>query len=127
MSSSTPKPVLALIRIFKREARLKADAEKTEEELSEDEQKQLHTLKKQGYLIGRIGRTFNTQEKMRKNDEIEFDAEALSFSMEEETSLPAKPAPTKVELTHNEVKDARWFYDTPGIVKDQCVSNLFHF
>ncbi|XP_042307038.1 nitric oxide-associated protein 1 [Sceloporus undulatus] len=113
-------------RIFQREARLKADAEKTEEELSEDEQKQLHTLKKQGYLIGRIGRTFNTQEKMGKNDEIEFDAEALSFSMEEETPLPVKIAPTKVELTHNEVKDARWLYDTPGIVKDQCVLNLLN-
>lgn len=39
-------------RIFRREARLIADAKKTEEDLSEDEQKQLNILKKQGYLIG---------------------------------------------------------------------------
>lgn len=39
-------------RIFRREARLMADAKKTEEELSEDEQKKLSKLKKQGYLIG---------------------------------------------------------------------------
>nr|XP_060618671.1 nitric oxide-associated protein 1 [Anolis sagrei ordinatus] len=113
-------------RIFRREARLKADAEKTEEDLSEEERKLLKTLKKQGYLIGRVGRTFAEPEKQRKNYEIDFDAEALSFSMEEETSLPAKTVPTKVELTYNEVKDARWFYDTPGIVKDGCVLNLLN-
>ncbi|XP_003224714.1 nitric oxide-associated protein 1 [Anolis carolinensis] len=113
-------------RIFRREARLKADAEKTEEDLNEEERKQLNTLKKQGYLIGRIGRTFTEPQKQRKNCEIRFDPEALSFSMEEEASLPAKTAPTKVELTYNEVKDARWFYDTPGIVKDGCVLNLLN-
>ncbi|CAI5796790.1 oxide-associated 1 [Podarcis lilfordi] len=111
-------------RIFQREARLKADAEKMEEDLSEDEQKQLAILKKQGYLIGRIGRTFQMPKKLKKNCEIEFDAEALSFGMEEEPSVPPVTATKKVELTYNEVKDARWFYDTPGIVKDGCVLNL---
>ncbi|XP_033029081.1 nitric oxide-associated protein 1 [Lacerta agilis] len=111
-------------RIFRREARLKADAEKLEEDLSEDEQKQLAILKKQGYLIGRIGRTFQIPKKLKKNCEIEFDAEALSFGMEEEPSVPPVTATEKVELTYNEVKDARWFYDTPGIVKDGCVLNL---
>ncbi|XP_034953065.2 nitric oxide-associated protein 1 [Zootoca vivipara] len=111
-------------RIFQREARLKADAEKMEEDLSEDEQKQLAILKKQGYLIGRIGRTFRIPEKLKKNREIEFDAETLSFGMEEEPSVPPVTATKKVELTYNEVKDARWFHDTPGIVKDGCVLNL---
>lgn len=111
-------------RIFRREARLMADAKKTEEELSEDEQKKLSKLKKQGYLIGRIGRTFRLPQKLEKNHEIDFDAEALSISTEEEPAPLPKILPQKEELTYNEVKDARWFFDTPGIVKDGCVLNL---
>ncbi|XP_062984507.1 nitric oxide-associated protein 1 [Elgaria multicarinata webbii] len=113
-------------RIFQRKARLIEDAAKTEEDLSEHEQKQLTMLKKQSYLIGRIGRTFQQPKKLEKNYEIEFDAEALSFSTEEDPSLPSRTATKKVELTYNEVKDARWFYDTPGIVKDGCVLNLLN-
>lgn len=39
-------------RIFRREERLAADAAKTEEDLSADEQNHLKVLKKQSYLIG---------------------------------------------------------------------------
>ncbi|KAF7236481.1 Nitric oxide-associated protein 1, partial [Varanus komodoensis] len=113
-------------RIFRRKERLKADAEKAEEDLSEDEQEQLNRLKKQSYLVGRIGRTFLQTQKLRKNNEIEFDAEALSFSMEEEPYVPSKTATKKIELSYNEVKDARWFHDTPGIIKDGCVLNLLN-
>ncbi|XP_066474388.1 nitric oxide-associated protein 1 [Tiliqua scincoides] len=113
-------------RVLRREARLMADAKKTEEELSEDERKQLSILKKQGYLIGRIGRTFQQPQKLKKNYEIDFDAEALSFSTEEEPAPLPKTLTKKEELTYNEVKDARWFFDTPGIVKDGCVLNLLN-
>ncbi|KAJ6653613.1 hypothetical protein lerEdw1_009047 [Lerista edwardsae] len=113
-------------RIFRREARLMADAKKTEEDLSEDEQKQLSSLKKQGYLIGRIGRTFQQPERLKKNYEIDFDPEALSYSAEEDPAPLPKTVTKKEELTYNEVKDARWFFDTPGIVKDGCVLNLLN-
>ncbi|XP_013917924.1 PREDICTED: nitric oxide-associated protein 1 [Thamnophis sirtalis] len=111
-------------RVLRRQERLKEDSAKSEEDLSINEQKQLNILKKQGYLIGRIGRTFKQPEKKEKNIEIDFDFEALSMSMEEEPSPPRKANTTKIELTYNEVKDCRWFHDTPGIIKDECVLNL---
>ncbi|XP_048360470.1 nitric oxide-associated protein 1 [Sphaerodactylus townsendi] len=113
-------------RIFRRKERLAVDAAKTEEDLSENEQKHLKTLRKQGYLIGRVGRTFVLPQKLKKNYEIEFDAEELSFSAEEEPVVPSKPTPKKAELSYNEVKDARWFYDTPGIIRNDCVLNLLN-
>lgn len=76
--------------------------------------------------IGRIGRTFKQPGKNEKNIEIDFDVEALSTSMEEEPSCPLKADTPKIELTYNEVKDCRWFYDTPGIIKDECVSILLN-
>nr|XP_056704902.1 nitric oxide-associated protein 1 [Euleptes europaea] len=112
-------------RIFRREERLAADAAKTEEDLSKDEQKHLKTLKKQSYLIGRVGRTFLLPQKLNRNREIDFDAEALSFGEEEEPLL-SKTTTKKAELSYNEVKDARWFYDTPGIIRDGCVLNLLN-
>lgn len=76
---------------------------------------------------GRIGRTFKQPEKSEKNTEIDFDVEALSMSMEEEEPAPPlKANTTKIELTYNEVKDCRWFHDTPGIIKDECVSILLN-
>ncbi|KAL8202811.1 UNVERIFIED_CONTAM: hypothetical protein K2H54_025854 [Gekko kuhli] len=112
-------------RIFRREERLAADAAKAEEDLSKEEQNHLKTLKKQSYLIGRVGRTFQLPQKLRKNYEIDFDAEALSFSAEEEPALPSKTT-KKAGLSYNEVKDARWFHDTPGIIRDGCVLNLLN-
>ncbi|XP_060092918.1 nitric oxide-associated protein 1 [Heteronotia binoei] len=112
-------------RIFRREERLTADAAKTEEDLTEDEQNHLKALKKQSYLIGRVGRTFNLLQKLRKNYEIDFDAEALSFGSEEEPVVPSKTT-KKAELSYNEVKDARWFHDTPGIIREGCVLSLLN-
>uniref|UniRef100_K7F4Z0 Nitric oxide associated 1 n=2 Tax=Pelodiscus sinensis TaxID=13735 RepID=K7F4Z0_PELSI len=108
-------------RLFRRQERLKADAEKTEEQLSGDEQKYLKCLKKQGYLIGRVGRTFQQQ---KSKGIIHFDPDELSFNMEEEPVIPSKKPKERVEFTYNELKDARWFFDTPGIVKENCVLNL---
>ncbi|XP_030420956.1 nitric oxide-associated protein 1 [Gopherus evgoodei] len=108
-------------RLFRRQERLKAEAEKTEEQLSDDEQKYLKCLKKQGYLIGRVGRTFQQQ---KSKTVIDFDPDELSFSMEEEPVFSSNKPKERVEFTYNELKDARWFFDTPGIVKENCVLNL---
>ncbi|KAM7167667.1 nitric oxide-associated protein 1 [Macrochelys suwanniensis] len=108
-------------RLFRRQERLKADAEKTEEQLSDDEQKYLKCLKKQGYLIGRVGRTFQQQ---KSKAVIDFDPDELSFNMEEEPVFSSNKPKERVEFTYNELKDARWFFDTPGIVKENCVLNL---
>ncbi|TFK01493.1 synaptotagmin-A-like [Platysternon megacephalum] len=108
-------------RLFRRQERLKADAEKTEEQLSDDEQKYLKCLKKQGYLIGRVGRTFQQQ---KSKTVIDFDPDELSFNMEEEPVFSSNKPKERVEFTYNELKDARWFFDTPGIVKENCVLNL---
>lgn len=75
--------------------------------------------------LGRIGRTFRQPQRLKKNYEIDFDPEALSFSADEDPAPFSKTVTKKEELTYNEVKDARWFFDTPGIVKDGCVSNLY--
>ncbi|XP_030050421.1 nitric oxide-associated protein 1 [Microcaecilia unicolor] len=116
-------------RMFRRDKRLKEDEAKFEEDLSEEEKKHLNQLKKQGYLIERVGRTFQRAKK-NVEKEIEFDADSLSFSMEDEGGdvCRAEPATTeeRVEFTYNELKDAHWFYDTPGIVKEDCVLNLLN-
>ncbi|XP_074087681.1 nitric oxide-associated protein 1 [Macrotis lagotis] len=121
---SNPTPY----RMFERNRRLKEEATKTEDDLSEQEQKRLHGMKKQAYLVGRVGRTFHSPQ----NDEptFEFDADSLAFDMENEPprithNIPTKhDEPTKrVELTPQELKDVHWFYDTPGIIKENCVLN----
>ncbi|KAJ1218764.1 hypothetical protein NDU88_006340 [Pleurodeles waltl] len=113
-------------RIFRRTERLKADALQCEQDLSEEEQKHLNRLKKQGYLIGRVGRTFRFQKKNVDEEVIEFDADSLSFGLEDDTKpvSPSKKTAEKLEFTPDELKHANWFYDTPGIVKENCVLNL---
>eukprot|EP00079_Xenopus_tropicalis_P038204 XP_017951975.1 PREDICTED: nitric oxide-associated protein 1 isoform X4 [Xenopus tropicalis] len=116
-----PKPY----RMFQRQKRLKEDFSKTEEDLSETELKQLKTLKKHSYVVGRVGRTSTKSQKMSKKD-IEFDAELLSFSTEDdpEHGYLSENLREVNQFTYNELKDAHWFYDTPGIVKEGCVLNL---
>ncbi|XP_015479128.1 nitric oxide-associated protein 1 [Parus major] len=108
-------------RIFRRQERLKEEAAKTEDQLSIEEKKYLNQLKKQGYLVGRVGRTFQQQ---KSSAEIDFDPDMLSYSMDEDPRDPPKKHEEREEFTHNEVKDARWCFDTPGIVKEDCVLNL---
>lgn len=56
----------------------------------------------------------------QKHD-FEFDADSLAFDMgNEPVRVMEKPA-KRVELTPQDVKDAHWFYDTPGIMKENCV------
>ncbi|NXU91031.1 NOA1 protein, partial [Xiphorhynchus elegans] len=108
-------------RIFRRQERLKEEATKTEDELSSEEKKYLNHLKKQGYLVGEVGRTFQRQ---KPSTVVDFDPDALSYSVDEDPVHSPKKCEKKEEFTQNEIKDARWCFDTPGIVKEDCVLNL---
>ncbi|KAM9294895.1 nitric oxide-associated protein 1 [Morus bassanus] len=108
-------------RIFRRQERLKEEAAKTEYQLSSEEKKHLNHLKKQGYLVGRVGRTFQQQ---KSSPVVDFDPDMLSYSVDEDPKHSPRKREEREEFTYNEVKDARWCYDTPGIVKENCVLNL---
>ncbi|KAM9236502.1 nitric oxide-associated protein 1 [Leptosomus discolor] len=108
-------------RIFRRQERLKEEATKTEDQLSSEEKKYLNQLKKQGYLVGRVGRTFQRQ---KPSSVIDFDPDMLSYSIDEDPRHSPGKCEEREEFTYNEVKDARWCFDTPGIVKENCVLNL---
>ncbi|XP_074445711.1 nitric oxide-associated protein 1 [Larus michahellis] len=108
-------------RIFRRQERLKEEAAKTEDQLSSEEKKYLDQLKKQGYLVGRVGRTFQQQ---KSSPVVDFDPDMLSYSIDEDPRHSPKKNEEREEFTYNEVKDARWCFDTPGIVKENCVLNL---
>ncbi|XP_055488640.1 nitric oxide-associated protein 1-like [Leucoraja erinacea] len=115
-------------RMFRRLERLKADKSQSEDDLIEEELKNLQLLKKHGYLIGRVGRTFRntTVSKGCNNGIIEWDPDKLALSPEPEDVNQENVSNTQdlVEFTYNEIKDARWFYDTPGIIKQDCILNL---
>ncbi|XP_047441414.1 nitric oxide-associated protein 1-like [Mugil cephalus] len=109
-------------RMFKRQERLKEEAE--EEELPPDEVKRLKRFSRHGYLVGRVGRTFRAGGTRRT--EIQFDPDHLAFGeLEDGDMTPSPPADRLIdELSFNEVKDAHWLYDTPGILKEQDILNL---
>lgn len=74
--------------------------------------------------IGHIGRTFQANQ-TPKETLVEFDPDSLSFGEdlgEDIKKDPSLDASTDAELTYNEIKDAHWFYDTPGIMKEHDVS-----
>ncbi|RVE67532.1 hypothetical protein OJAV_G00104470 [Oryzias javanicus] len=108
-------------RMFRRQKRLKEAEHQTENELTPQELKRLQQFSRQGYLLGRVGRTFRSDEP--KRDEIEFDPDSLAFGEDGE------PAKTTVhqshdKLSHNELKDAHWLFDTPGIIKENDILHL---
>lgn len=111
-------------KMFKRHKRLKEDAAKAEKDLSQEEQSQLNQLKKCGYVVGRVGRTFLHSTEQNTGVPFEFDADLLAFDMENEPVVPVHNHTKQVELTPQDVKDAHWFYDTPGITKKSCILNL---
>lgn len=49
----------------------------------------------------------------------------LSYSIDEDPRHSPKKHEEREEFTYNEVKDARWCFDTPGIVKENCVGTLW--
>ncbi|KAM8968164.1 nitric oxide-associated protein 1 [Sarcophilus harrisii] len=109
-------------QMFERNKRLREEAAQAEQDLSEPEREHLHRMKKQGYLVGRVRRTTSTSQ--NEEPTFEFDADSLAFDMENESPKVAPDEPEKhVELTPQEVKDSHWFYDTPGIMKENCVLN----
>lgn len=55
---------------------------------------------------------------------IDFDPDMLSYSIDEDPKPLSKKREQREEFTYNEVKDARWCYDTPGIAKENCVRTL---
>ncbi|XP_004681524.1 PREDICTED: nitric oxide-associated protein 1 [Condylura cristata] len=111
-------------RMFQRQKRLQKDATKTEEDLSQQEQNQLSRLKKHGYVVGRVGRTFLHSKGQKNEATFEFDADSLAFDMGNEPAVVADKLTKQVELTLEDVKDAHWFYDTPGITKEKCILNF---
>ncbi|XP_060044002.1 nitric oxide-associated protein 1 isoform X3 [Erinaceus europaeus] len=111
-------------RMFKRQKRLNKDAAKAEEDLGQREQNQLNLLKKHSYVVGRVGRTFSYSKKQEEEADFEFDADSLAFDMGNEPVKVAEKSIKRVELTPQDVKDAHWFYDTPGITKENCILKL---
>ncbi|XP_005924099.1 nitric oxide-associated protein 1 [Haplochromis burtoni] len=112
-------------RMFKRQERLKEASQQKESELLPEELKRLQYFSKQGYLVGRIGRTFRV-EGFRPN-EIQFDPDSLAFGENEDGEETTTAASRSTEeLSHNELKDAHWLYDTPGIMKELDILNLLH-
>ncbi|XP_076993087.1 nitric oxide-associated protein 1 [Tamandua tetradactyla] len=111
-------------RMFERHKRLKKDAAESEEALTKQEQSQLNILKKHGYIVGRVGKTFLYSKEKTDEAAFEFDADSLAVDMENEPVLVAEKSTKKVELTPQDVKDSHWFYDTPGITKENCILNL---
>ncbi|EPQ14532.1 Hypothetical protein D623_10026792 [Myotis brandtii] len=111
-------------RMFERGKRLKKYATEAEEDLSQLERKQLNLLKKHGYVVGRVGRTFLYSEEQKNEAAFEFDADSLAYDMENEPVMVTDKSTKKVELTPEDVKDAHWFYDTPGITKENCILKL---
>ncbi|XP_047575352.1 nitric oxide-associated protein 1 [Lutra lutra] len=111
-------------RMFERQKRLEKTAAEAEEDLSQQEQHQLNHLKKHGYVVGRVRRTFLYSEERKEEAAFEFDADALAFDMENEPVVVPEKSTKRVELTPQDVKDAHWFHDTPGIIKENCILNL---
>lgn len=60
-------------------------------------------------------------EERKEEATFEFDADALAFDMENEPVVVPDKSTKRVELTPQDVKDAHWFHDTPGIIKENCV------
>ncbi|XP_071314735.1 nitric oxide-associated protein 1-like isoform X2 [Trachinotus anak] len=110
-------------RMFKRQERLKEASRQTESELSQEELRRLRQFSRQGYLVGRVGRTFRSDNRSRPS-EIQFDPDSLSFGEHEEETTGPSRAPE--QFTYNELKDAHWLYDTPGIMKEDDILSLLN-
>ncbi|KAM7389270.1 hypothetical protein PAMP_023258 [Pampus punctatissimus] len=114
-------------RMFRRQERLNEASQQTESELPLEELKRLQHFSRQGYLVGRVGRTFRTGAELRR-DEIEFDADSLAFGENEDREMTTATARSRSpdEFTYNELKDAHWLFDTPGIMKEHDLLSLLN-
>ncbi|KAM3866927.1 nitric oxide-associated protein 1-like [Diretmus argenteus] len=112
-------------RMSRRLERLKEASRQTEDQISPDELKRLQHFRKQGYVVGRVGRTFRMETGSRSNV-IQFDPDSLAYGESpagEEVGGASSPS-TEPEFSYNELKDARWLFDTPGIMKENDVLSL---
>ncbi|XP_075961257.1 nitric oxide-associated protein 1 [Anarhichas minor] len=112
-------------RMFRREERLKEAERQTETELSPEEMKRLRHFSRQGYLVGRVGRTFRSHIRSRP-DEIQFDPDSLAFGENDDGEMKSLTAPSGSadEFSFNELKDAHWLFDTPGLLKEHDILSL---
>ncbi|KAM3613153.1 uncharacterized protein V6R79_021618 [Siganus canaliculatus] len=77
----------------------------------------------QGYLVGHVGRTF--QSDRSRQHEIQFDPDSLAFGEDVDGDMSNKaPSRSSDEFTFNEIKDAHWLFDTPGIMKEHDILGL---
>nr|XP_057920017.1 nitric oxide-associated protein 1 [Doryrhamphus excisus] len=110
-------------RMFRRQQRLRELRRQTEGELSPDEMKRLQDFRRQGYLVGRVGRTFlpNVRQGM-----VEFDPDRLAFGENGDDEMTTEKEDSVDEFAYNELKDAHWLFDTPGIMKEHDVLRLLN-
>ncbi|KAK1904900.1 Nitric oxide-associated protein 1, partial [Dissostichus eleginoides] len=76
----------------------------------------------QGYLTGRVGRTFRTAPPPR--DEIQFDPDSLALGEEGEGGETKAAAPPPPRQQGSEEQEGNWLYDTPGILKQHDILAL---
>ncbi|KAI4891843.1 hypothetical protein NFI96_029009, partial [Prochilodus magdalenae] len=115
-------------RLFRRAERLRQAAQETEEDMDPEELKRIKRFSRQGYLVGRIGRTFRVDQSSRKNL-VEFDPDSLSFGEDHQEDSFGKSSAEPIveeEIPYNDIKDAHWFHDTPGIMKEHDVLSLLN-
>ncbi|KAF3838947.1 hypothetical protein F7725_010715 [Dissostichus mawsoni] len=109
-------------RMFRREERL-SEERGGERELTEEEREREKHLKRQGYLTGRVGRTFRTAPPPR--DEIQFDPDSLALGEEGEGGeTQAGDGPPPPRQQGSEEQEGNWLYDTPGILKQHDILAL---
>uniref|UniRef100_UPI0037E742F1 nitric oxide-associated protein 1-like n=1 Tax=Semicossyphus pulcher TaxID=241346 RepID=UPI0037E742F1 len=111
-------------RMFRRQERLNEALQQTESVLTQDELRRLKHFSRQGYLVGRVGRTFRS-DVVSRQEEIDFDPDSLAFGENEdgETKTTASSRPAE-EFSFNELKDAHWLFDTPGIMKERDILSV---
>uniref|UniRef100_A0A665U1L4 Nitric oxide associated 1 n=1 Tax=Echeneis naucrates TaxID=173247 RepID=A0A665U1L4_ECHNA len=107
-------------RMFKRKERLN-DGAANGETLCPENSESCSPL--QHICSGRVGRTFRSGFRSRST-EIQFDPDSLAFGEnEEELTGPSRKTE---EFTYNELKDAHWLFDTPGILKEDDILSLLN-
>ncbi|XP_063044118.1 nitric oxide-associated protein 1 [Engraulis encrasicolus] len=107
-------------RVQRREERLRTAAHTH----TPEDTHRLQQLSKHAYLVGHVGRTFRVESKPR---EVTFDPDRLSYGAGPEDDGDggrANQQQPPAEFSTNEIKDARWLYDTPGIMKDKDILSV---
>ncbi|XP_077388731.1 nitric oxide-associated protein 1 isoform X2 [Festucalex cinctus] len=110
-------------RMFRRQRRLEECRRRTDDDLPPDQLKKVQDLRRQGYLVGHVGRTFLPK---AGRATVSFHADALAFGENDdgETAPTGKEDERPGELTYKELKDAHWLFDTPGITKEHDILHL---